>query len=165
MSWLRGLDLNQRPSGYEPDELPGCSTPRQDACLSGWQPGSWLLVFGGAGCFPPRQEEAGSGRFVSWQVFMQRGFRMRAGRPGSDLLSRALRQSTISAASFHGRVRNGVGWGTCAIATRSSCPHAFSHARRHPEIIDYSLFFGGLRLSGTGGLVPLRLSWSSRSRD
>jgi hypothetical protein len=25
---LRGLDLNQRPSGYEPDELPGCSTPR-----------------------------------------------------------------------------------------------------------------------------------------
>jgi hypothetical protein len=30
-SWLRGLDLNQRPSGYEPDELPGCSTPRSMA--------------------------------------------------------------------------------------------------------------------------------------
>ena len=29
--WLRGLDLNQRPSGYEPDELPGCSTPRRGA--------------------------------------------------------------------------------------------------------------------------------------
>ena len=28
--WLRGLDLNQRPSGYEPDELPGCSTPRSN---------------------------------------------------------------------------------------------------------------------------------------
>ena len=27
--WLRGLDLNQRPSGYEPDELPYCSTPHQ----------------------------------------------------------------------------------------------------------------------------------------
>ena len=25
---LRGPDLNQRPSGYEPDELPDCSTPR-----------------------------------------------------------------------------------------------------------------------------------------
>jgi hypothetical protein len=28
LSWLRGRDLNPRPSGYEPDELPGCSTPR-----------------------------------------------------------------------------------------------------------------------------------------
>ena len=28
MGGLRGQDLNLRPSGYEPDELPGCSTPR-----------------------------------------------------------------------------------------------------------------------------------------
>jgi hypothetical protein len=28
VNWLRGWDLNPRPSGYEPDELPGCSTPR-----------------------------------------------------------------------------------------------------------------------------------------
>jgi hypothetical protein len=28
LEWLRGLDLNQRPLGYEPNELPGCSTPQ-----------------------------------------------------------------------------------------------------------------------------------------
>jgi hypothetical protein len=27
MSWSRGQDSNLRPSGYEPDELPDCSTP------------------------------------------------------------------------------------------------------------------------------------------
>jgi hypothetical protein len=27
---LRGVDLNHRPLGYEPNELPDCSTPRID---------------------------------------------------------------------------------------------------------------------------------------
>ena len=29
-SWLRGVDLNHRPLGYEPNELPDCSTPHFD---------------------------------------------------------------------------------------------------------------------------------------
>src|SRR5579863_2275527 len=57
--WLRGLDLNQRPLGYEPNELPDCSTPRFDysrdagdrkrvpksACYCGELPVSrWLIA-------------------------------------------------------------------------------------------------------------------------
>ena len=34
--WWRGWDLNPRPSGYEPDELPDCSTPRRSGRSSGW---------------------------------------------------------------------------------------------------------------------------------
>lgn len=47
---------------------------------------------------------------------VQRAF----GRPGSDLLSRVLRRSTISAGAFHGRVRNGIGCSRSAITTRSA---------------------------------------------
>src|SRR5262249_1522155 len=30
------MDLNHRPSGYEPDELPGCSTPHQELSIFKW---------------------------------------------------------------------------------------------------------------------------------
>ena len=42
------------------------------------------------------------------------------GRPGGDLLSRALRRSTIGSGGLNDRVRNGIGWGTSDIATRST---------------------------------------------
>ena len=41
-------------------------------------------------------------------------------RAGDDLLSRALRQSTMGAKGFHIRVRDGIVWDTFAIITGSS---------------------------------------------
>jgi hypothetical protein len=42
------------------------------------------------------------------------------GRPGDDLLSRALRRSTIGSGGLNDRVRNGIGWGTSDIVTGST---------------------------------------------
>ena len=44
------------------------------------------------------------------------------GGPGGDLLSHVLRRSTMGASGFHGRVRNGVGWGTRAIGHQVDAP-------------------------------------------
>ncbi|MCO1336582.1 hypothetical protein MO867_19820, partial [Microbulbifer sp. OS29] len=51
----RGQDLNLRPSGYEPDELPDCSTPQQ---LQKTKPGYSLFPCGGT--YPTTQEAAHS---------------------------------------------------------------------------------------------------------
>ncbi len=51
------------------------------------------------------------------------------GRPGSDLLSRVLRHSTIGAGGLNDRVRNGIGWGTPARTTRSAKPNAYNNFR------------------------------------
>src|SRR3954468_15946448 len=41
-----------------------------------------------------------------------------ASKPGGDLLFHRLRDSTIGAVWFHGRVRDGIGWVTDAMATK-----------------------------------------------
>ena len=50
----------------------------------------------------------------------RQGFGSPIGRPGDDRLSHEWARSTIGAQGFHGRVRNGFGWGTPGIATRSA---------------------------------------------
>src|SRR5690606_8510204 len=67
MKW-RGRDLNPRPSGYEPDELPGCSTPRQF-----WEPSSELPDGQGVHCrsFPtvgPLSSPASSGSTSRYRI-------------------------------------------------------------------------------------------------
>ncbi len=63
---------------------------------------------------PPR---GGDGlAVVSWRLA---GW---VGGPGGDLLSRGLSRSTMGAGGFHGRVRDGIGCGLPAMATRSSSP-------------------------------------------
>ena len=42
------------------------------------------------------------------------------GGPGGDLLSRALRRSTIGPGGLNDRVRNGIGWGPLGKTTRST---------------------------------------------
>jgi hypothetical protein len=51
---LRGQDLNLRPSGYEPDELPDCSTPRQrDRILASYPENAKLFLIMGSGILRP----------------------------------------------------------------------------------------------------------------
>lgn len=46
-----------------------------------------------------------------------------AAMPGGDLLFHRLSDSTIGAEGFHGRVRDGIGWFTDAMATRQWSLH------------------------------------------
>ena len=54
--------MNLRPSGYEPDELPGCSTPRQAAPGDRASRRSEACSRCDGPCLPPRRRAAGAGR-------------------------------------------------------------------------------------------------------
>ena len=86
--------MNLRPSGYEPDELPGCSTPRQTKKPP-------------LGVSPAAAFEIANGLFEA-----------PVSKPGDDLLFHCLSSSTIGAVRFHGRVRDGIGWVTDAMVTK-----------------------------------------------
>jgi hypothetical protein len=64
--------------------------------------GAWALALRALSLFALRRAVARDDLFA---VMVGDAF----GRPGSDLLSRALRRSTIGAEGFHGRVRDGIG--------------------------------------------------------
>ena len=87
--------MNLRPSGYEPDELPDCSTPRhRQTAAFAWRSPPFVRV-------KHRKEEFSTLR-----------------RPGNGLLSQVLRHSTIGARAFDGRVRDGIGSDRSAKVTR-----------------------------------------------
>ena len=106
--------MNLRPSGYEPDELPGCSTPRQFSFIR-------LQQAEITGLKPKRAVTGPLKLFIIVKkivLFLSAYYAL--DRSGDDLLSHTLRCSTIGAEGLHGRVRDGIGCGPLAITTKSS---------------------------------------------
>ncbi len=101
--------MNQRPSGYEPDELPDCSIPRYRALAPETRRKYRRILK------TPKGLPVKVSPLTSEWVFPALSL---ASMPGGDLLFHALRHSTIGAIWFHGRVRDGIGWVTDAMTTK-----------------------------------------------
>ena len=86
---------------------------------------------------PPRDVRVSEGgmRHGEWVLAFLVRIAARASMPGDDLLFHRLSDSTIGAVGFHGRVRNGIGWDTDAIATRqwSRCDDTLGNALGTPS--------------------------------
>ena len=93
-------------------------------------------------------------------------------RPGSDLLSHALRHSTIGAEGLNGRVRNGIGCVPLAITTRPfkrTNPDQVARCSRSPRLgkfPDRQIKFASLRISFCSRwLSPNKLALSAARED
>lgn len=80
-------------------------------------------------------------------------------RPGSDLLSRVLRRSTIGAGAFHGRVRNGNGCGRPAMTTRSTKGNVMRSWQALPVFFLNTSSLPGLRGTSHTGQRPSPIVW------
>ena len=109
--------MNLRPSGYEPDELPGCSIPRFFVCPIAYR------LFEDSFCPTARWGFWTFPQFIRFCVFwVFFGIVLEIIwvfiRFGGALLSHTLRCSTIGATLLNFRVRDGTGCFSCAIATK-----------------------------------------------
>ena len=104
--------MNLRPSGYEPDELPGCSIPRHVLCPTAsllracWSPFDYVVLV------LPRF------RNLLASVIVLRDILSVIFRFGDALLSHTLRCSTIGAKALNCRVREGTGCFALAMVTK-----------------------------------------------
>lgn len=92
------------------------------------------------------------GIFIVREILSERLFRF-----GSDLLSHALRRSTIGATALNGRVRDGAGCFACAMTTKPKKPSGLSKSRTRLRMLLMSVETWLLldQIKPIGQLVPV----------
>lgn len=105
--------MNLRPSGYEPDELPGCSIPRRFGLyrIDRFRPVAFI-----GHCRPQLTLDCELRYFVI--VLRVINYCRDFIRFGGDLLSHDLSRSTIGASALNFRVRKGTGCFARAMTTK-----------------------------------------------